>query len=117
MLIVSNVQDRAAIPNTISPNPGLARIGFEGPALLLPIAATWKYDQSGTDLGTAWRNVGYNDSAWPSGQALLAVETGATAEPIRTTLALGNPQTITYYFREPHACAFAWKLTMEPCSI
>jgi len=31
--------------------------------LLAPDAA-WKYDASGTDLGTAWRAAGYNDSLW-----------------------------------------------------
>ena len=28
--------------------------------------ATWKYEASGTDLGTAWRGAGYVDSAWSS---------------------------------------------------
>jgi Lamin Tail Domain/Carbohydrate binding domain/CotH kinase protein len=28
--------------------------------------ASWKYDASGTDLGTAWRESGYNDTAWAS---------------------------------------------------
>src|SRR5881628_1815166 len=31
---------------------------------LLPIDTAWKYNDSGTDLGTAWRNAGYDDSSW-----------------------------------------------------
>ena len=30
------------------------------------IDASWKYDASGTDLGTAWREPGYSDSTWAS---------------------------------------------------
>ncbi|MDB6032452.1 MAG: CotH protein [Verrucomicrobiales bacterium] len=64
---------------------------------LLPISATWRYDQSGTDLGTVWTAPGFNDSAWPSGPGLLAVEDcNCLPEPIRTTLTLGRT---TYYFR------------------
>ena len=32
---------------------------------LVELNATWSYEQSGTDLGTAWRESGFNDSAWP----------------------------------------------------
>jgi len=30
----------------------------------LAVDATWKYDDSGTDLGTAWRGSAYDDSSW-----------------------------------------------------
>lgn len=33
------------------------------------MGATWRYDQSGGNLGTAWRDPGYNDGSWPSGAA------------------------------------------------
>ncbi len=38
---------------------------------LIPIDASWKYDDSGIDLGTAWRETLFNDSLWPTGEALL----------------------------------------------
>ncbi len=95
-LIATNIQDRAVVPNTLSPNPSVVRIGFEGPVDIMGIAGTWKYEQSGTDLGTGWRAVGFNDSAWASGQAIFGLETAALPEPIRTPLTLGP---ITYYFR------------------
>ena len=31
----------------------------------------WKYSDDGTDLGTAWREPNFDDSAWPSGPAGL----------------------------------------------
>lgn len=43
----------------------------------------------GQDLGTAWRERGYEDTAangWIDAKALIADETGATAEPIRTPI-------------------------------
>ncbi len=60
---------------------------------------TWKYDQSGQELGTGWKEPGFVDTTWPSGQGLLAVETAAYPDTFRTVLALGSPQVITYYFR------------------
>lgn len=63
---------------------------------LLPIATAWKYNQSGIDLGTAWRAAGYDDSSWPSGAALLFVEDGPLPAPKNTPLTLGRN---TYYFR------------------
>src|SRR5436190_3262800 len=66
---------------------------------LIPIDATWRYEQSGADLGTAWRATAYNDSGWSSGQALLAQEDCACLpEPIRTALTTGAAKT-NFYFR------------------
>ncbi|RIK79889.1 MAG: hypothetical protein DCC68_12250 [Planctomycetota bacterium] len=63
---------------------------------LLPLSSTWRYDKSGTDLGTAWRNVGYNDAGWESGPALLGVE---SAFPLATTFTPYVQSVRTYYFR------------------
>jgi hypothetical protein len=62
----------------------------------------WRYNNTGADLGTAWKEPGFDDTAWPQGAAILAAETGATAEPIRTTLVRTGPNSeeiITDYFR------------------
>jgi hypothetical protein len=62
----------------------------------------WRYERSGIDLGTAWREKNFNDSTWPEGAALIADETGATAEPIRTPVSrLDATGTVmpTMYFR------------------
>lgn len=62
----------------------------------------WRYDRSGQDLGTDWRQPGFNDSAWPSGPALIADETTTTVEPIRTAISRFNDEGTyvkTFYFR------------------
>ena len=38
---------------------------------LIPAGAVWKYNDSGTNLGTAWRDPGYGDGGWASGPAQL----------------------------------------------
>jgi len=77
------------------------------PVLLASITSTslWRYDQRGVDLGTSWRGLLYNDSGWPQGAPLLAYETSALPEPIRTTLTT-NSGKITFYFRKNFTLPF-----------
>ncbi len=59
--------------------------------------AVWKYLDNGSNQGTAWKETGFNDSAWASGAAPL----GYTDSHIVTTVnspAAPN-RTITTYFR------------------
>ena len=56
----------------------------------------WRYEQSGTDLGTEWRAPGYDDSAWPVGAGLFYNTTATLAAPKNTPLEIGPT---TYYFR------------------
>ena len=32
----------------------------------ISLSSTWKYQSSGTDLGTSWRSPSYSDSTWSS---------------------------------------------------
>jgi hypothetical protein len=65
----------------------------------------WKYNQSNTDLGVAWRGVVYNDDAgWLQGRGMHAFENQAAINPLtNTVLNLTNGltaiQTPTFYFR------------------
>ncbi len=54
----------------------------------LPILTSqfWKYDDNGIDLGTAWRQPGFDDSSWSSGMAPLGY-----GEPWITTLLSQGP--------------------------
>jgi len=87
--------------------------GFNGTTnLLAPLrlvgiddVTRWSYNASGMDLGTAWRGTNYNDSTWPSGNALLGFETATLAEPIRTPIPASS--VLAYYFRTP----FFWPYT------
>ncbi|WP_339700595.1 alkaline phosphatase PhoX [uncultured Marixanthomonas sp.] len=60
--------------------------------------STWSYHDTGMDLGTAWREVAYDDSAWATGAAQLGY---GDSDEI-TTLSFGpdaNNKYPTYYFR------------------
>jgi len=68
----------------------------------LDAVTAWRYDRSGSDLGTAWREKNFNDSSWPQGPALIADETTTTVEPIRTAISRLNDAgeyVKTFYFR------------------
>lgn len=65
---------------------------------LIPAGAIWKFNDSGANLGTAWRAPAYADAAWASGLAQLGYGDGGEA----TLLGFGGNTTnkyITYYFR------------------
>ncbi|MBI4664456.1 MAG: DNRLRE domain-containing protein [Verrucomicrobia bacterium] len=62
----------------------------------------WRYDRTGRDLGTAWKEKNYNDSSWPTGIALIGDEPDPTPEPIRTPIDRNNDlgeYVATFYFR------------------
>ncbi|MEQ8625341.1 MAG: DUF839 domain-containing protein [Vicingaceae bacterium] len=64
-----------------------------------PIArgSSWKFEDSGNDLGTAWTANNYNDSTWDFGDAVLGY-----SNPNTTTLDFGtdaNDKHITTYLR------------------
>ncbi|WP_431901301.1 PQQ-binding-like beta-propeller repeat protein [Nonomuraea sp. bgisy101] len=65
---------------------------------LIASSATWRYQDSGADLGTSWSQPAYDDSSWPSGPAQLGFGDGDE----RRVLASGR---ITYYFRHAFAVA------------
>ncbi len=65
---------------------------------LIPAGASWKYNDLGTNLGTAWRSPGYSDGTWSTGFAQLGYGDGDEI----TTLGFGGDisnRYITYYFR------------------
>ena len=65
---------------------------------LVATGAVWMYFDLGTDLGTAWRAPGFNDTAWASGPAPLGYGDGDEA----TTNSFGpdgNNKFITTYYR------------------
>jgi hypothetical protein len=80
-------------------------VGFSGQ--VVEMGGTWKFDDTGTDLGTTWRATSYSDLEWGSGPALLGGKRGTVPanmpEPLRTTINLSNStasaQIPTVYFR------------------
>jgi len=61
--------------------------------VLVARGSTWRYHDDGSNLGTAWREVDFDDSAWSSGSA----EFGFGDADEVTELQSGH---ITYYFRQ-----------------
>jgi hypothetical protein len=66
----------------------------------------WRYRNENTnlDLGDAWKGVEYDDSGWPSGRGIFAVETDAPSVQARTNTVLvlnhaGGENVITHRFR------------------
>ncbi|HOW68116.1 MAG TPA: lamin tail domain-containing protein, partial [Verrucomicrobiota bacterium] len=76
-----------------------AAIASQGASLsrsVIVMTNNWRYNSTGADLGSAWRESAYEDSTWPSGQALFYRENAALPAPGLTPLDLGPT---TYYFR------------------
>jgi hypothetical protein len=67
------------------------------PGIVVPFDQVWRYEASGRNLGTAWEEIDYDDSVWPSGPGPLGFEDAVLPEPIRTTFP--NSGGVTYYFR------------------
>ena len=79
------------------------------PVVMIHPGESWRFDDSGLDLGTAWRATNYNDAAWASGPAQLGNGEGdeqtlipAGSDPFR------NP---TIYFRKRFAVTNAAALS------
>ncbi|HEY2952882.1 MAG TPA: Ig-like domain-containing protein [Verrucomicrobiae bacterium] len=64
---------------------------------LVPTGSVWKYLDNGTDQGTAWRAVNFNDGAWSSGRAQLGYGDGDEATVVNAGPT--NNHFITTYFR------------------
>jgi hypothetical protein len=80
--------------------PGYAFQGWANSTrhIIVPRGSNWKYLDNGSDQGTAWRETGFNDSGWQSGQAELGYGDGDEV----TTVSYGsnsNNKYITTYFR------------------
>ncbi len=67
------------------------------PVLNFDWSTDWRYEASGNDLGSAWKEPDYDDSQWESGAGPLGRENERLPEAIETSFPLGD---ITYYFRK-----------------
>lgn len=65
---------------------------------LIARGATWKYEDSGSDLGTAWREPSFDDSAWASGPAELGYGDGDEATVVSSG-GKSSAKPITTYYR------------------
>ena len=92
-------------PNACPPAP-------PQPLLVVGPGQFWRYEDSGTDLGTNWYGTNYVDSGWPSGPGFHGIENpGLTPYPVNTPLTFRNPRQITFYFRTTFTVANLASLT------
>jgi hypothetical protein len=92
-------------PVTVGPSftPADFMVATNAPAATPIIArrSSWNYLDDGSNQGTAWTALGFNDSAWASGAGVLGYTDGN--DEIHTTLSYGpdaNNKYLTYYFRK-----------------
>ena len=76
--------------------PGSLAVSTQADPTLVPFGASWRYRFDGVNLGTAWRELGYDDAAWGSGPAPLGTAHPDLATQIGPAVA---PTPITAYFR------------------
>ncbi len=93
--------DQVPLQLTASSKPGYNFEGWSAIALteLVSLEEVWKYNDSGLDLGTTWKESNFDDSFWSSGQA----ELGYGDNDETTTISYGSSSQdkhITSYFRK-----------------
>ena len=72
-----------------------------GPITLVPTGSVWKYLDNGTDQGTNWTGLGFNDSTWASGPAPLGYgdANGILPATVNSFGPDGNNKYVTTYYR------------------
>ena len=80
---------------------------------IISAGAVWKYLDNGSNQGTAWQSLGFDDSSWKSGPAQLGYGDGDEA----TVVGYGpnaNNKYITTYFRKSFTVADPTTFSAEP---
>ncbi len=90
--LIDAAQDNARVANWAN----AAAVPPAAPVDMIAIGDEWKYYQSGFP-GSDWELPGFNDTAWPNGDALLYVENTSLPAAKNTPLTIGQN---TYYFRK-----------------
>ena len=73
------------------------------PITLVASNSVWKYLDNGSNAGTTWTSLAFNDSAWLSGAAELGYGDGVDGRPEVTTNSFGpdpNNKYVTTYYRK-----------------
>jgi hypothetical protein len=114
---VANVDGSGATLNLveIGPTPfGITvmpeRIGPD----LVAMDSLWRFNEMGFDLGTAWRDLGYDDSAWSEGAGVLGFDDSLPQHPypLRTILTpVDGGGALTTYFRHTFVIPAAAQFT------
>ncbi len=71
----------------------------QGTAPLISAGSVWKFLDDGSDQGIAWRQPGFDDSAWLAGPAQLGYGDGDERTTVSPCSATPGQSAITTYFR------------------
>ncbi|OQP59084.1 hypothetical protein A3860_38935 [Niastella vici] len=64
---------------------------------IIATGSSWKYLDNGSNQGTSWINTGFNDAAWPSGNAQLGYGDGDEATVVSYGPNSSSKYTTTYF--------------------
>jgi hypothetical protein len=64
---------------------------------LISRGSVWRYKDDGSDQGTAWRNLNFNDNSWAAGPAQLGYGDGDEATVVGYGPDSGNKYVTTYF--------------------
>jgi len=67
------------------------------PEVLVPVGSPWRYLDDGSDQGTAWQALGFDDSTWQVGNAQLGYGDGDEVTEINGTNARDATIATTYF--------------------
>ena len=70
-----------------------------GQEAVVPYGAEWRFNDAGTDLGSAWRDPDYDDSQWDSGPAELGYGDGDEETRVGFGGSARNKNPTTYFRR------------------
>jgi hypothetical protein len=95
--------------------PGDQLIVSAGETIPLPFTlvssdSEWKYLDDGSDQGTAWRAINFNDGDWLTGRAQFGYGDGDESTFVRSNR-LDGSRIITTYFRKAFVVTNAWTMT------
>ena len=97
-LTVSNITT-AVQPAGLTGRNGQLTVRVPAPLLELDNVTTWRFLDTGANLGSAWHSGAFDDSEWPAGAPLFGYSSGSLPEAIRTPLAT-DTNRVTVYFRK-----------------
>ena len=87
---------------TGAPINGVVELSSVPWTALVSAGSVWKYLDTGTNLGTTWKETNFNDSAWASGPAQLGYGDGDEATVISYGTNSSSKYITTYFRRSFH---------------
>jgi hypothetical protein len=105
-MLTAIATDDSALSRTSAPVNVTFVAGFTTNVTLIATGSVWKYLDNGSDQGSAWQAIGFNDSGWSSGPAELGYGDTADGRPEATVVSYGPNSAakyITTYFRRAFA--------------